>query len=160
MEFTFNGFGRGRRMKRSFKGMVAVSLVAGLAFGSPSWAKDSGQKHGYVKTNLVADDSSFSPATVDPNLVNAWGLGFFQGSPFWIADNGKGVSTLYDGNGTPEPAGSPLVVTIPPVSGPHSSPTGLVANTTEFQFHVPQSTANFAGVPIGAPFLFDTDDGT
>ena len=82
-------------------------------------------------------------------------MGFFLGSPFWIADNGKGVSTLYDGKGTPEPSGSPLVVTIPAPGGGTSAPTGLVANTTLVQFKVPGSPSSF-----GAPFIFDTEDGT
>jgi uncharacterized protein (TIGR03118 family) len=129
--------------------LVMATLLVGVATSPVCWA------HGYTQKNLVSDVSDFSPVTIDPNLVNSWGIGFLLGSPFWIADNGTGVSTLYDGEGTPEPAGMPLVVTIPAPGGGTSAPTGLVANTTLVQFKVPGSPS-----PTGAPFIFDTEDGT
>jgi hypothetical protein len=94
--------------------LVMATLLVGVATSPVCWA------HGYVQKNLVSDVSDFSPVTIDPNLVNSWGIGFLLGSPFWIADNGTGVSTLYDGEGTPEPAGMPLVVTIPAPAARHS----------------------------------------
>jgi uncharacterized protein (TIGR03118 family) len=104
----------------------------------------------YQQTDLVANSTSVSSmATIDPNLVNAWGLSRGSGSPWWVADNGTGLSTLYDGAG----AIVPLVVTIPPPMGtePPSAPTGTVFNFTKA----------FAVRP-GKPsvFLFVTEDGT
>jgi uncharacterized protein (TIGR03118 family) len=143
-------------MKQQLRSVViAAALLAGLVMWLPSWAQDSALHHGYEQKNLVSNNSAFNPVTVDGNLVNSWGLGFFLGSPFWVADNGTGVSTLYDGQGTPESSGSPLVVTIPAPGGGTSAPTGLVANTTLVQFKVPGSPSSF-----GAPFIFDTEDGT
>jgi uncharacterized protein (TIGR03118 family) len=133
--------------------LVIATLLVGMAMSPVCWA------HGYVQKNLVSDVSDFSPVTIDSNLVNSWGLGSFLGSPFWVADNGTGVATLYDGQGTPEPA-MPLVVTIPAPGGGTSAPTGLVANTTLVQFTVPGTTLGAPGLPFGAPFLFDTEDGT
>jgi uncharacterized protein (TIGR03118 family) len=104
----------------------------------------------YQRTNLTVDNSSLSStATVDPNLVNAWGLSRSTGSPFWISDNGTGLSTLYDSTG----AIVPLVVTIPTEKGgtPPSAPTGTVFNFTT-GFNV------VAGVP--AVFIFVTENGT
>lgn len=78
----------------------------------------------YTRTDLTADK-------IDPNLVNAWGLSRSSTSPWWISDNGTGLSTLYDLNGDPQP----LVVTIPPPNGKSgtSAPTGTVFNyTSEF----------------------------
>jgi uncharacterized protein (TIGR03118 family) len=51
----------------------------------------------FVKqTNLVSDDQSVNAAQItDPNLVNAWGISYGATSPFWVSDNGTGVSTLY-----------------------------------------------------------------
>jgi len=47
---------------------------------------------------------------IDPNLKNAWAWRILPGaSPFWIADNATGLSTLYDGAGNIVN----LVVTIP-----------------------------------------------
>jgi hypothetical protein len=31
---------------------------------------------------------------LDPHLVNGWGLAYLPASPFWVADNFTGVSTL------------------------------------------------------------------
>jgi uncharacterized protein (TIGR03118 family) len=104
----------------------------------------------YQRTNLVVDSNKLSAATIDPNLVNAWGLSRGTGSPFWISDNGTGVSTLYDSTG----AIVPLVVKIPPPKGgtAPSAPTGTVFNfTTGFNLGPP-------GTP--AIFLFSTEDGT
>jgi uncharacterized protein (TIGR03118 family) len=110
-------------------------------------------KNQYSVTNLVSD-GNVSAVTTDPNLVNAWGIANLPGGPFWINDNGTGVSTLYDGLGVPQPPIAPLVVTIPlPMgsSATNSAPTGMVANTT-------------SGFVLGstgpALFIFDTEDGT
>jgi uncharacterized protein (TIGR03118 family) len=90
---------------------------------------------------------------LDPNLVNPWGIALSPTSPFWVADNGTGVSTLYNGEGEPVPLASPLVVTVPtPLGGiPPSAPTGIVFN----------GSAGFEVAP-GQParFIFATEDGT
>jgi len=104
----------------------------------------------YVRTDLTTDSAGVSPtaAHVDPNLVNAWGLARGSASPWWVADNGTGLSTLYDATGTPQS----LIVKIPAPSGNKSSaPTGTVFN----------STTGFELAP-GKPaiFLFVTEDGT
>src|SRR5450631_2988828 len=65
----------------------------------------------YVRTDLTADSAATSAtaAHIDPNLVNAWGLARGGAGPWWISDNGTGLSTLYDAAGTP----LSLVVKIP-----------------------------------------------
>jgi uncharacterized protein (TIGR03118 family) len=104
--------------------------------------------------NLVSDIAGVANFT-DANLVNPWGLAFGPTSPFWVADNGTGVSTLYNGEGVAQPAASPLVVTIPsPTSPTGGTPTGLVFNGTK-SFAV---TANGNSGP--SVFLFVTEDGT
>src|SRR5262244_4378822 len=56
----------------------------------------------YVVTNLTSDILGVAPNT-DPVLQNAWSVAFTPGaSPFWIADNATGCSTLYDGTGVPQ----------------------------------------------------------
>ena len=51
----------------------------------------------YRQHNLVSDGAV--PADlIDPALVNAWGLAASGSSPWWVADNGTGLSTLYNGN--------------------------------------------------------------
>jgi uncharacterized protein (TIGR03118 family) len=117
-----------------------VFLITSLALTSFSAAQK------YVQTNLVSDVPGWA-ATLDPNLVNAWGIDFSSGSPVWIADNGTGLSTLYTGTGSI----IPLVVTIPPPSG--SAPTGLVFNGTG-GFVV--AAHDLSG---SALFIFDSEDG-
>ena len=105
----------------------------------------------YTRTDLTADTAATSPTApnLDSNLVNAWGISRSSGSPFWISDNGTGLSTLYNGTGT----ALPLVVKIPTPGGTgNSTPTGTVWN---------YSTTSFLLAP-GKPsvFMFVTEDGT
>jgi uncharacterized protein (TIGR03118 family) len=111
------------------------------------------QAAGYVQTNLVSD--GVVPAvTTDPTLKNPWGLAFFKGlSPFWVNDNGSGLSALYSGDGAIFSM-LPSVI-IPPASKAASgTPTGIVAN----------SDFSSGAFPIGgagaALFIFATEDGT
>ena len=97
----------------------------------------------YKQTNLVSDVPGLAAVT-DPHLVNPWGLISSGASPWWVADNGTGLLTLYTGAGQIVP----LVVTVPtPVGGvPPSAPTGVVFN----------GTSDFGG----AIFIFVTENGT
>src|SRR5436190_24266398 len=104
----------------------------------------------YKQTNLVSD--GFLPAAhIDPNLVNPWGMAFSNNGPFWIADNGKSVSTVYNSSGTPFPLGSPLVVNVLPVG--ESAPDGMAFN--------PGTGFNITGGGGTAPavFIFVTEGG-
>jgi len=123
--------------------LAPITLVALFVFGNAAFAQH------YQQTDLVADSTSISStATIDPNLVNAWGLAR-GGGPWWVADNGTGLSTLYDNTG----AIIPLVVTVPPPmnGAPPSAPDGIVFNFTK-DFKVQ------TGKP--AVFLFAAEDGT
>ena len=118
---------------------LLLSLLAGNALA----------QH-YTETDLTANRSGISAApNIDPNLVNPWGLSRSSGSPWWVSDNGAGLSTLYDLAGVPQS----LVVTIPPPKGQNgtAAPTGTIYNYT----------TSFEAAP-GDPsiFLFVTEDGT
>jgi uncharacterized protein (TIGR03118 family) len=146
--------------KPSIKGllgvMASVSLLLGLVFASfvvGSHRAYAASEDFYQQTNLVSDQPGVARFT-DPNLVNAWGIAYGPTSPFWIADNHTGVSTLYNGSGQPFPVGSPLVVTVPLPGGGTSSPTGLVFNGTN-DFVV--SEGGKSGPSL---FIFATEDGT
>ncbi len=136
----------------SIAAMLLLLLVPVAAYAHANTAPGL-----YQQTNLVSD---LPGAKVqDSNLVNPWGLSHSSTSPWWISDNGTGVSTLYDGNGTPvnplSPGASPLVVTIPPPAGGTSSaPTGNVFNGTS-GFVVTEG-----GVSGPSRFIFATEDGT
>lgn len=74
----------------------------------------------YRQTNLVSDVPGMA-ANTDANLKNPWGIASGATSPFWLANQVIGTSTLYDGSGTPQA----LVVTVP-----GGDPTGAVFNST------------------------------
>src|SRR5258707_14039286 len=84
-----------------------------------------------LQTNLVSDLPGVAQFQ-DPNLVNPWGISQGPG-PLWISDNNAGVSTVYNGQGQPvnpvNPAGSPLVVSIPTPGDPtgHSGTPGATS---------------------------------
>jgi uncharacterized protein (TIGR03118 family) len=89
-------------------------------------------------------------------------------SPFWVSDNNAGVSTLYDGTGSPFPTPSaPLVVDIPSPTDPThggntGAPTGQVANLTPssapaFNIKLPEPDGTDFGPAL---FIFATEDGT
>jgi uncharacterized protein (TIGR03118 family) len=114
-----------------------------------------------LQTNLVSDLPGVAQ-TLDPQLVNPWGISESSGSPFWISDNNSGLSTLYNTAGTKQG----LVVSIPTPGDPlgaSGAPTGTVFNTdggAAGGFKVSGVDKN--GAPISAPaiFLFATEDGT
>jgi uncharacterized protein (TIGR03118 family) len=138
-------------MKRLFMLLVATLAVLG---GTPASSGQNAEHQVYTRVNLVSDIAGVARFT-DSHLVNPWGLGFGPTSPFWVADNNGGVSTLYNGRGQAFPVGSPLVVTIPtPTSPTGGAPTGLVFNgTTDFVV----SANSKSGSSL---FLFSTEDGT
>jgi len=98
----------------------------------------------FLQTNLVSDVPGMAQV-LDPNLINAWGLTASPTSPFWVANQGSGTSTLYNGQGQPQPAANPLIVNIPinpndPNPQPaHGSPTGDVFNTGGTGFNVTEN---------------------
>src|SRR6516165_7436740 len=119
-----------------------VGLAAFIAFAvsAAAPAVDAGDRHHdgddnrYVVTNLVSDLPG--AAHQDSNLRNAWGVAFTPAaSPFWIADNAAGLSTLYNGDGTKVSLASPsggVTIPCPPTPEQGSScpqtaaPTGVV----------------------------------
>src|SRR5262249_5472868 len=86
----------------------------------------------YIETDLDSSKAVSGTNPLDTQLVNSWGLARSTTSPWWIADNGAGVSTIYNGVGMRQT----LVVTIPPPMGQAgpSKPTGVVFNGTSSDF--------------------------
>ena len=97
----------------------------------------------YTVTNLESDQAGVAPHQ-DSSLVNAWGLAATATSPWWVADNGTNVSTLYRADG------SKVALTV----DVRNAPTGLVANTTA-SFAVTNGTTR-----APARFIFSTEEGT
>lgn len=145
-----------RWIKYPLRIITFLFLMPGFAITSLALSTDvlASSKHGgnYEQTNLVSDLPGVARVT-DPNLVNSWGITFGSNTPFWIADNGTGLATTYNGNGQIQPT----VVTIPLPPGSTSSaaaPTGIVFNSTN-EFVVSEH-----GKSGAARFIFATEDGT
>ena len=124
---------------------LTFALITGAGLYAQTAAPDT-----FLVHNLVSDLPGVADHQ-DPKLVNPWGNGF-GGGPFWLGDNGSGVSTLYDGTG----AASSLVVNIPAAGGAVTGGpvTGVIANAFS------SNTAVFDVAP-GKPasFLFCATDG-
>jgi uncharacterized protein (TIGR03118 family) len=128
---------RARAVSRMLLG--AAVLMLPIAAAAPAAAR-SPEHNRYVVHALTSNQAGVAD-NQDPNLVNAWGLAAGPTSPWWVADNGSDLSTLYNAIGKP----LPLVVGVP------GAPTGTVFNGTAGAFPV-------AGT--AAAFIFSTEGGT
>lgn len=136
-----------RTVRRLFQ---CGAFCAALALALPAMADKNKGDHGnnitehYSQSNLVSDIPGLALVT-DSNLVNAWGMSFSATSPFWISDNGSGLSTLYAvtyTNGRVQVVKQSLAVTIPG----EGNPTGQLFDG--------------AGSFHGDIFIFASEDGT
>src|SRR4051794_7806679 len=114
------------------------------------------QETSYTQTNLVSD-GSVPAAHIADNLINPWGISHSPTGPFWISDNGSGVTTVYDGAGNLIPIAGHDAITIAAPMGQTdpSAPTGQVFNIAGDGFDISQG-----GVTASSIFLFATEDGT
>lgn len=136
-------FNAGKIFKRAATAFCFLSLL--LLFTA---AHVSAQH--YQQTNLVSDVPGLAQFT-DPDLVNPWGLASSATSPWWVADNGTGLSTLYKGDGTKQ--GLVVTVATPPGDTDPATPTGIIFNgSTDFTLTADPTSA--------ARFIFVTEDGT
>jgi uncharacterized protein (TIGR03118 family) len=121
--------------------VACLSAVALVGLSTPARAQF------YEQRNIVSDGPDAEHPN-DADLVNPWGLAAGpvtatspNGTPWWVADNGKDKATIYNGNTGVK---SGLVVSVP------SKPTGEVFNG---------GTAFLVGTAV-ARFIFATEQGT
>jgi len=129
------------------------SALLAFSFASASaQTLDSAVAHArgtYVQHNLVSDGTVSADHT-DAALINPWGIAFNPFGVVWVANNGSGTSTLYDGNGV----AASLVVQIPTSTTPSGgNPTGVVYNASAAFVRGSGSTAG------PSRFIFVTEDG-
>jgi uncharacterized protein (TIGR03118 family) len=138
-------------------GLPVMLVALGLSLTLPvqadpsekSKGKGNGNGNSFVQHNLVSSQAGVADHQ-DPDLVNAWGVAFNPNGFVWVADNGTGLSTLYDGNGVK----NSLIVTIPVVNGTAPGvPTGITFSSSN-DFQIPTPTGDAA-----SRFLFATEDG-
>jgi uncharacterized protein (TIGR03118 family) len=138
-------------MNRStlFTSVAAALSVCALCAGA--WRAEAAE---YTQTYLVSDIPMLGEIA-DPQLINPWGVSHFDGSPFWISNQGMNTTTLYAvTNGTNAtkfninpPTG---FVGIPTTASGPQGPTGQVAN----------SSVNFSIAGGPALFMFANLNGT
>jgi uncharacterized protein (TIGR03118 family) len=114
---------------------VTVAVLAGAAGGSGA------QQHFTVR-HLVSN-RGLAADVHDAQLVNAWGLAATATGPWWIANEARGSSTLYDADGRKQA----LTVGVP------GGPTGVVFN------HGNGFALHGGGRAAPARFLYACEDG-
>ena len=133
-------------------GLIVLSLSVSPTFGK---GKPMGKRKGlgsnnFSSANLVSDLAGAK--FMDPNLVNPWGMALSSSNTIFISDNGAGVSTEYNLDGT----ATGRVITIPTSASNTGggNPTGIVANGTPF-FIVMKN-----GNSQPSTFIFVAEDGS
>jgi uncharacterized protein (TIGR03118 family) len=101
----------------------------------------------FVQVNLVADNSSFSPQLINPNLVNARNLAFSPSGVAFVSVENLGASMRFITDGQ---SAGPSVI-IPNGGAGNSHPTGVVFNYSS-NFKLPNANP--------AQVIFITSNGT
>ncbi len=121
--------------------LIAALSTAVLAAAAPLTAAPPGDR--YTVTPLVSDVPG-AAAFTDSDLINGWGLARSATSPWWVADNEKDKSTLYNGSGVKQS-------TVVAVDG---GPTGAVFAGIADNFLVTATDPTSR-----ASFIFASEDG-
>ncbi len=126
-------------MKNLFKSVSLFLFLMGLI----SQPLLSSHTNSYVVSKIIANTSSFGAFTIDPNLVNPWGLTFDNlGDPI-VSDNGTDLSTSYT------PLGGIIGAPVNVAGGP----TGIVHSNSCCEFHIGSTS-------VPAQLIFATESGT
>ncbi|OLD99445.1 MAG: TIGR03118 family protein [Actinobacteria bacterium 13_1_20CM_4_69_9] len=133
-------------MRKSLLRLALVAAVSTLTLAAAAPLSAAPPGGSYTVTPLVSDVPG-AAAVTDPHLVNGWGLTRSGTSPWWVADNGTNLSTLYSAAGAPQA----LVV------GVDGGPTGAVFAGIPGQFLVGTTAAPTTLGP--ASFIFASEDG-
>jgi uncharacterized protein (TIGR03118 family) len=160
-------------MRKHYRRAIFAALIGAAVLSATSVAALAA---GYVEADLVVNQQVNGVPTLtdsngivhvakffDPHLLNPWGVGESATSPFWISENGAGLSRLFNTDGSPRPT---PIVSIPAPGAPlgnDGAPTGLVFNIAGGATGVFKvSGVNSAGAPASAAatFLFSSEDGT
>lgn len=121
----------------------------------------------YTETRLVASNANYHAVSVDPKLINAWGIAIRPvgaGGHFWVT----GQHTSFEYVGDVQQASDATLRTLHtdslshvtlPTGGEEQTATGVVFNDSKDQFVITQTPVT--GLPITAPakFLFASDGG-
>jgi uncharacterized protein (TIGR03118 family) len=110
--------------------------------------KDTKSLKDFQQVNLVGDNDEYSPAHIDANLVNGWGISFPTSGPAWVSAEVTGNALIFSGDG--------VALGISPVSIPGAG-TSTVGHPTGQVFNAGPGFTLPNGKP--ARFIFAGSDG-
>jgi uncharacterized protein (TIGR03118 family) len=138
-------------LKKTILVVLSTCFALSMAWANNNSTSSNRNNNVFTWRNLESDIAGVA-RHVDPNLINPWGMALSSSNTIWVNDNGTGVATVYNLDGT---AGS-LVVTIPASASntEGANPTGIVSNPTSF-FKVTKNANSLPSV-----FIFVSEDGS
>src|SRR2546428_10328513 len=142
-------------LKKTVLFILSTCVALSIAWANNN-TNSNKNNNNFTWRNLESDIAGVA-RHVDPNLINPWGMALSSSNTIWVNDNGTGVATVYNLDGTRAPsATSPLVVTIPASASntEGANPTGIVSNATSF-FMVTKNANSLPSV-----FIFVSEDGS
>jgi uncharacterized protein (TIGR03118 family) len=107
-----------RKPRRMFPRLLLVGVTVGALMAPAFTSAQASSSNSFKVRRLVTDTTGGK--TVDPALVNPWGMAQSPTSPVWVSDNGTDSATIYTADADPK---VPLTVSIP-----GGAPTGQVFN--------------------------------
>lgn len=151
----FRNVREGPSWRRNSSRTLALALAAATLVVPQLRSEMAGVPPKFTQTLLVSDMPGMAKNT-DSSLINPWGMALGLNSGIWVAVNGSGKATTYDGTGQAIPSGSPQIVTFPlPKNGSGTMrPTGVVTNATD------GFVISAGGKSAPSTELFATEDGT
>src|SRR5215211_6626247 len=79
--------------------VVIASCKKEISQNVESYSKVNNSLKDFTQVNLVGNNDEYSPARVDPNFVNGWGIAISPNGFFWVSTEGTGTSVIYNKDG-------------------------------------------------------------
>lgn len=113
---------------------ISAAIVSCQKVKNNNNSSTSGLTTNFALVNLVSNNSQYSGATVDPNLLDGWGITFSPTGNAWISSEGSGMIVIYDVTSNRILS----TVSIPSAStATGGQPTGVVFNSSTTGFVLP-----------------------
>jgi uncharacterized protein (TIGR03118 family) len=87
-----------RTMRSRKNSILAISILA-LCYGCQKSNVDQKELRDFKQVNLVANTAEYHPVTIDPTLLNGFGMAWSSTGVAWVNSVGGHVSELYSAEG-------------------------------------------------------------
>lgn len=141
--------------------MILILFATGLAVAQEP------APNRFVQTNFIANKGKYGARTIEPNMINAWGIAIRPkgaGGHFWVT--AKDVSYEYVGDVKAskdkklhELHSDALSKVTLPVGGDENVATGVLFNDSKENFVITQQPVTGESITAPAKFLFASDGG-